>query len=260
MRSPGPARGNPPPSALTPESGIAHQPRPREESDIENGNKDSIVGGANLVESPAKVADDSDLTQKLNRPLDQVHFPTAVIKAGTKLENKTQSAKSRVLSPAVPSVKECAGSPPKSTASYAKTSIQTNVKLVVNSSLPPVKAVTLQTPQRKPNRPINSPQQQPVSKPRITLDVNSKVPHKTRQNVLNGISHEFHRIYAPILTLQPKLAHDHALIQEAKLHSAATKASYVGSALAVISRLKQRPTGMIVFGLNRAIILFLTSS
>ncbi|TPX44987.1 hypothetical protein SeLEV6574_g04155 [Synchytrium endobioticum] len=83
-----------------------------------------------------------------------------------------------------------------------------------------------------------------AAKPQITLSVNSKVPHKTRQNVLNALFTEFQRIYAPILAHQPLLAHEHALTQESKIHTAATNKSYVGSGLSVISRLKQRPVAL----------------
>ncbi|KAI9362489.1 hypothetical protein DFJ73DRAFT_812597 [Zopfochytrium polystomum] len=87
--------------------------------------------------------------------------------------------------------------------------------------------------------------QQPVIRadapPVAPADLHSKVPRDKRQRVLSLYYNQFKRIYAPILSQAPTLAHEHAFKQEAALHAKANQYTYSPLAFPILKNLEKRP-------------------
>ena len=76
--------------------------------------------------------------------------------------------------------------------------------------------------------------------PMILPNIHAKVSKEQRQKVLTKFFEEFKRIYRPLLGNRPLLAHEHALLQEEKMHDSAHPSNYVNSSVNILKRLRSR--------------------
>ncbi|KAJ1553480.1 RNA exonuclease 3, partial [Nowakowskiella sp. JEL0078] len=77
--------------------------------------------------------------------------------------------------------------------------------------------------------------------PNVVLKPNDRMPHQTRQIVVNKFFAEFSRIYACISSSLPFLAHEHSLDQELAIYKKSNRSTYQTSAGHALKRLKYRP-------------------
>ncbi|ORY03621.1 ribonuclease H-like protein [Basidiobolus meristosporus CBS 931.73] len=82
---------------------------------------------------------------------------------------------------------------------------------------------------------------QTTGPPVLPMDPRSHTNRTMRQSTMTKFYEQFQRIYAPIQSTHPGLPSEHALRQEAAVHSKSNKGSYRNVAVNVLMRLKKRP-------------------
>ncbi|KAJ3303977.1 RNA exonuclease 3 [Kappamyces sp. JEL0829] len=76
--------------------------------------------------------------------------------------------------------------------------------------------------------------------PIILGSLHSLVPREKRQKALEKFFIEFQRIYGSLLSAAPRLAHDHALAQEAQIHAKSSEKTYSNHVVSCLLRLRRR--------------------